>query len=80
MTREGRIVSIDQLGSEIGNILDEILSEDLQDKCGKVAYEIVKEYRPKLKAQAKQDIKSKRNVHVNNFVLYCGINNIHFLI
>lgn len=68
MTREGRIVSIDQLGSEIGKILDEIISEDLQDKCGKVAYEIVKEYRPKLKAKAKQDIKSKRNVHVNNFV------------
>lgn len=68
MLSKGRIVSIDQLGTEIGKVLEEIESENLQDKCGKVAYEVVKEYRPKLKAQANKDIKRNRKVYVNNFV------------
>lgn len=67
MSRAGRIVSIDQLGSEIKKVFDEIESENVQDQLGQVAYEVVKEYRPKLKAEAKGKIKRKGK-HVNNFV------------
>ena len=70
MTSHGRIVSIDHLGSELSEIFKEIESEDIQNKCGEIAYEIVKKYRPVIKAKAKGHIdkKSKRKKYVNNFV------------
>lgn len=66
----GRIVSIDELGSEIGKIIDEIQSYDIQDKCGQAAYEIVKKHRPKVKASAKSHIntRSGRKRYIGNFV------------
>lgn len=70
MSEHGRIVSIDQLGSEINKILNEIVSSDLQDQCGRIAYDVVKKNRPviKQKAQANIDKKSKRRTYTSNFV------------
>ncbi len=67
MSRNGRIVSIDQLGSELWKVFNELESENIQNECGKVAYEVVKEYRPKVKAAANGNIKRNRKVFVSNF-------------
>lgn len=64
----GRIVSIDQFGTEMGKFLDEIVSSNLQDVCGHIAYDVVKEYRPEIKSKANNKIKHNRQVYVNNFV------------
>lgn len=70
MTRSvhGRVVSIDQFGNEMGKILDEIISADLQNRCGKIAYEVVKDYRPMIKSKAVAHITPGHKVYVNNFV------------
>lgn len=68
MSEHGRIVSIDQLGSEINKILNEIVSSDLQDQCGKIAYDVVKKNRPVIKQKANEKIDRNRQVYVNNFV------------
>lgn len=64
----GRIVSIDQFANEMGKVIDELISSDLQDACGRIAYEVVKEYRPEIKSKANSKIKRNRQVYVNNFV------------
>lgn len=68
VSSHGRIVSIDQLGTEIGKVLKELESENLQDQCGQAAYEVCKEFRPKIKAKANSLIKQNRKKYVNNFV------------